>query len=435
MIPSNQKPDKKMRIIKPIKKVNGEITVPGDKSISHRALILGAIAEGVTNIKNILDCDDCNYTVKALKSAGIAVETRPGNTTVRGLGLYGLKKPADVINVGESGTSMRLLAGIFAAQRFDSALSGKDALNKRPMNRIIEPLSLMGAAINSAPGGYPPLAVKGSKLRPISYRMPIPSAQVKSAILLAGLYADGTTIVEENVISRDHTERALKYFGADIRAEALRIRIKGPGKLFAKDVEVPGDISSAAFIIALAVLIPGSSVRIKGVGVNPTRTGMLQVLSGMGANIKLAGRNDAFEPSADIIVESGHTKGVIIKKDMLPLLIDELPAVFVVAALSEGRTVIKGAEELRVKETDRIASMRENLNRMGARMKVEKSDIIIEGVRRLNGAGLKSFGDHRTCMAMSIAALAAEGESSMDDIECVNKSFPQFYAALERITC
>ena len=424
-----------MKIIKPVKKISGEITVPGDKSISHRALILGAIAEGVTNIKNILECDDCNYTIKALRDSGIATGSRGGVTFVRGLGLYGLKKPMNVINVGESGTSMRLLAGIFAAQRFDSTLSGKEALNKRPMNRIVEPLSLMGASIVAAPGGYPPLVIKGSKLRPLLYRMPIPSAQVKSAILLAGLYADGTTIVDESVISRDHTERALEYFGADIETKALRIKIKGPGRLLAKDVEVPGDISSAAFIIALAVLIPGSSVRIRGVGLNPTRTGMLQVLSGMGANIKLADRSDAFEPSADIIVESGHTKGVIIEKDMLPLLIDELPAIFVVAALSEGRTVIKGAEELRVKETDRIASMQENLKRMGGRMRVEGNDIIIEGVRRLNGASLKSFGDHRTCMAISIAALAAEGESSMDDVECVNKSFPQFFTVLERIAC
>ena len=346
-----------------------------------------------------------------------------------------MKKPVDIINVGESGTSMRLLAGIFAAQRFDSALSATGALNRRPMNRIIEPLSLMGAEINSAPGGYPPLAIKGSKLRPISYKMPVPSAQVKSAVLLAGLYANGTTIVEESFISRDHTERALGYFGADIETGGLKIKIKGPGRLLAKDVEVPGDISSAAFIIAGAVLIPGSSVRIKGVGVNPTRSGMLQVLSGMGANIKLADRKDSFEPSANMIIKSGRTKGVTIEKSTLPLLIDELPAIFVVAALSKGTTVIKGAEELRVKETDRIKSMRDNLIKMGARIKVRGSDIMIEGVGRLKGANLKSFGDHRTCMAISIAALAAEGESSIDDVECVSKSFPGFFNVLENIAC
>jgi len=421
--------------INPVKSLLGEITVPGDKSISHRALMLGAIARGVTNIKNILDCDDCNYTAKALKSAGVSVEVGRDGAVVKGRGLFGLKKPESAVNVGESGTSMRLLSGIFAGQRFDTVLIGKGALNKRPMNRIIEPLSLMGAPIDSAPGGYPPLAIKGSKLRPISYRMQVSSAQVKSAILLAGLYADGTTTVEERNITRDHTERALKHFGADIKKDGLKINIKGPGRLLAKDVEVPGDISSAAFLIACAVIIPGSSIRIKGVGTNPTRGGMLKVLSGMGAKIKFADRKDGFEPSADIIVESGLTKGIVIEKDILPSLIDELPAIFVVASLSQGSTVIKGAEELRVKETDRIVSMQENLKRMGARIKVEGSDIMIEGVRRLNGAELKSFGDHRTCMAMYIAALAAEGGSSIDDTECVNKSFPGFFAEMEKILC
>jgi len=363
------------------------------------------------------------------------MEVARGEAFVKGLGLSGLKKPDGVLNVGESGTSMRLLSGIFAAQRFDTTLSGREALKRRPMNRIIEPLSLMGARIDSAPGGYPPLVIKGSKLRPISYRMQVASAQVKSAILLAGLYADGTTVVEEKNTTRDHTERALKHFGADINSNGFRIMIKGPGRLLSKDVEVPGDISSAAFPIACAVIIPGSSVRIKGVGTNPTRGGMLNILSGMGAKIKLAGRKDVFEPSADIIVESGRTKGVVIEKDILPSLIDELPAIFIVAALSEGTTVIKGAEELRVKETDRITSMQENLSRMGARIRIAGSDITIEGVRRLNGAKLKSFGDHRTCMAMYIAALAAEGESFMDDTECVNKSFPSFFKEMEKALC
>jgi len=421
--------------INPVKSLRGDVTVPGDKSISHRALMLGAIADGVTHIKNLLDCDDCNYTAEALRGAGVSIEVAPGEAFVKGLGISGLKKPDGVVNVGESGTSMRLLSGIFAAQRFDTTLSGKEALNRRPMNRIIEPLSLMGAKIGSVPGGYPPLVIKGSKLQPISYRMQVASAQVKSAILLAGLYADGTTVVEEKNITRDHTERALKYFGADITSDGLLIKIKGPGRLLAKDVEVPGDISSAAFLIACAVIVPGSSVRIKGVGTNPTRGGMLNVLSGMGAKIRLADQKDAFEPSADIIVESGRTKGIVIEKDTLPTLIDELPAIFVVAALSEGTTVIKGAEELRVKETDRIVSMRENLSRMGARIKIDGSDITIEGVRRLNGAKLKSFGDHRTCMAMHIAALAAEGESFMDDTECVSKSFPSFFKEMEKISC
>jgi len=421
--------------IDPVKSLRGDVVVPGDKSISHRALMLGAIAEGVTNIKNILDCDDCNYTAEALRSAGVSIEAGRGGAVVKGVGLFGLKKPEGAVNVGESGTSMRLLSGIFAGQRFDTVLIGKDALNRRPMNRIIEPLSLMGAAIDSAPGGYPPLAIKGSKLHSVSYRMQVPSAQVKSAILLAGLYADGTTVVEEGNITRDHTERALKHFGSDIEKDGLEIKIKGPGRLLAKDVEVPGDISSAAFLITCAVIIPGSSIRIKGVGMNPTRGGMLKVLSGMGAKIKLAGQKYGFEPSSDIIVESSRTKGIVIEKDILPSLIDELPAIFVVASLSEGTTVIKGAEELRVKETDRIVSMRENLSRMGACIKVDGSDIIIEGVRRLNGASLKSFGDHRTCMAMYIAALAAEGGSSIDDAGCVNKSFPRFFSEMEKILC
>ena len=422
------------KIIKPVNRFRGEIAVPGDKSISHRAVMIGAIAKGRTRIKGLLDCDDCNYTIRAFRHMGIGMGKKGVLTVIDGNGLCGLEKPGRAINVGESGTSMRILAGILAGQDFETTLTGKESLLRRPMNRIIEPLSLMGAKIKSAAGGFPPLAIRGGKLRPVNYRMPVPSAQVKSAILFAGLYADGKTVIEEIFRSRDHTERMLKLFGAKVKVDGLRVLIDGKRELRARDMEVPGDISSASFFMAGAALLKGSKIKIEKVSINPTRAGIINVLSKMGARIKIRNKKNLFEPIGDIEVESGPTGGTIISEDMIPGLIDELPVICVLASLSKGKTVVKGAGELKVKETDRIGSMTGNLRAMGANIEVRNNDIIIEGVKELRGAELKSFGDHRTCMAMTVAALAAKGESSIDDTACVSKSFPGFFVTLKKIT-
>ncbi len=419
--------------IKPADKLTGRVVLPGDKSISHRAVMIGAISRGKTIAKNILDCDDCNYTIRAFRDMGIEIKKDGAYTAIEGRGLKGLKKPGDALNVGNSGTSMRLLAGILAGQDFNVTLKGGDSLSSRPMKRIIEPLSLMGVDIKSLAGGCPPLTINGGRVRPIDYKLPIPSAQIKSAILFASLYADGATVVEESFKSRDHTERMLKHFGADIKVDGLKVSVEGGKELEAKSFEVPGDISSASFFIAGAILLKGSKIRLESVGINPTRAGILDILEKMGARIKVTNKNGLFEPVGDIEVESGQTHGVSIEEAVIPGIIDELPIIFVLASLSKGRTIIKGAEELRVKETDRIRSMKENLEAMGARIRIEAGEIIIEGVSKLIGAGFKIYGDHRTCMAMAIAALAAKGGSRIDDIECVGKSFPKFFEILESL--
>lgn len=413
----------------------GTINVPGDKSISHRAVMLGAIARDNTHICGLLDCDDCNFTIDAFKKMGVKIAKDGAVTTIAGAGLRGLKKPAGAIMAGESGTTMRILPGILAGQDFEAKVKGAPSLLKRPMKRIIEPLSKMGIDISASKDGFPPLVVRGGKVNPIDYKMPVASAQVKSAILFAGLYGDGVTKVTEIVKSRDHTERMMKYFGADINVKDSSISVKGGKELTGRSFEIPGDISSAAFFMAGAVLIPGSKVTIGRVNINPTRAGVIDVMAKMGANVRLTNKKDDFEPSADIEVSSGEIHGITIEEKSIPAIIDELPIIFVLASLSRGRTIIKGAGELRVKETDRIKSMQDNISNMGGRFEVEGDSIIIEGVDSLNGTRIKAHGDHRTCMAMAIASLAAKGESHIDDVECVNKSFPGFFKTLERLKC
>ncbi|MCX5680568.1 MAG: 3-phosphoshikimate 1-carboxyvinyltransferase [Candidatus Omnitrophica bacterium] len=423
----------KEKEIMPVDKIIGEIILPGDKSISHRAVILASIAKGRTRIKNSLDCDDCRNTIRAFRDMDIRIDEAEGEVIIEGRGLKGLKQPPHPINVGESGTSMRLLAGVISGQDFSATLEGSGGLNKRPMKRITEPLSMMGVDIKASDGGFPPIVINGGRIKPITYKLPVASAQVKSAILLAGLYADGITCVEENIRSRDHTERALEYFGARVTVDGSKVSVRGIKELSARSVDVPGDMSSAAFFIAAATLAKGSKLKINGVGINPTRFGFINVLLRMGADIEVLNKVDGFEPMADIVVLGSRTRGIVIERHMIPGLIDELPAIFVVAALSKGKTIIRGAEELRVKETDRILSMQTNLKALGARMDILGDDIVIEGVSALKGAALKSFGDHRTCMASVVAALAAGSASVIDETECVNKSFPEFFRALENI--
>lgn len=446
-------------IINPAKKIEGTIYPPPDKSISHRAVMIGSIAEGTTEIKNFLMGEDCLRTIEAFGEMGIKIirnskasaeqsEASPKGKNqnpeivIEGKGLRGLKKPKKELYLGNSGTTMRIILGILAGQDFECALSGDESLSKRPMKRVAEPLGLMGAGINSISKNqnlkpddvYPPLKIKGNyPLRAIKYKTAIASAQVKSAVLLAGLYAEGVTEIEEPVRSRDHTERMLREFGADIRVDGLKVSVKN-AKLRPRGVIfVPGDISSAAFFMIAALILRSSEITIKDLGMNPTRTGIIDILRNMGAGIEVSNlKKDYFEPTADLIIKSGNLKGTNIGAEIIPRLIDELPAIMVAAALSDGLTSIRGAGELRVKETDRIFSMVTNLKKMGANIKTEGDDILITGVDMLKGAEVDSFGDHRTAMCMAIAGLRAEGKTTVLNTECINKSFPAFEGLLTK---
>ncbi|MBL7130694.1 MAG: 3-phosphoshikimate 1-carboxyvinyltransferase [Candidatus Omnitrophica bacterium] len=431
-------------LIKPCRKIQGILNLPGDKSISHRAIILSSIAKGKTKIKNFSFSDDCKATLRAFKSLGVKIKTEgKNNICVYGVGIQGLKKPKHIINLGESGTSVRILAGLLSAQNFSSKLDGELSLRRRPMLRVIRPLRLMGANIKAQAKGrdeYPPIAISPSKLKPLDWKMTVASAQVKSAILLAGLYAKGKTKIYEPIKSRDHTEGMLRYFGADIKIKGRNIYIK-PSKLISpKKIYIPADISSAAFFIALACLLKNSCIRIKNLGLNPSRAGTIDILKKMGANIKIIYKRKRYsEPIADVVVKSSQLKSVKVTKDKIPILIDELPILMVAASLVKGKSVFEGVEELRVKETDRISSMVWNLSNMGvnieAKVKEKKEVIIINGCSNLRGAELKSFGDHRTAMSMIIAALCADSPSRIDDVKCIGKSFPNFLMILKKALC
>jgi len=423
-------------VINTARKFNGMIEVPGDKSISHRAVMLGSIAEGTTEIKGFLMGEDCLRTIEAFKAMGIDIQKKAGIIIIHGKGLRGLKAPNKELYLGNSGTTMRIILGLLAGQDFECTLSGDESLSKRPMKRITDPLNSMGAEINSKHQSqdsksqelYPPLKIKGKHpLKPIKYKLPVASAQVKSALLLAGLYADGTSEIEEPLQSRDHTERMLKQFSADIKIKGSKLSIKN-SKLKSKgNIDVPGDISSAAFFMVAAAISRSSKITIKNLGVNPTRIGVIDVLKKMGAKITVTNeRKDCFEPAADVVVESSNLKGTTVEADMIPKLIDELPVIMVAAVLSKGSTVIKGAGELRVKETDRIFSMVTNLKKMGADIKAEGDSIIINGSEGLTGVEVDSFGDHRTAMSMAVAGLRAKGKTTILNTDCINKSFPEF---------
>jgi len=421
--------------VDPIDRLVGEFSVPGDKSISHRAVMLGAIARGETRADNFLMGEDCISTVEAFRAMGVRIETTGTTVIVHGAGLRGLKKPERDLYLGNSGTTMRLIAGILSGQDFTVRLTGDESLSRRPMGRIIEPLKLMGADIISESGnGCAPLVIKGKAgLKPIRYISKVASAQVKSSILLAGLYAEGTTEIEEPLRSRDHTERMLKLFGADVEVDGLRVALprKKGGELSGKRFLVPGDISSAAFFMVLAAMLKGSDISIREVGINPTRRTIIDVLQRMGARIKVENEKGTFEPMADIKVQGSELNGTIIEEHEIPELIDEIPAISVAMAYSSGKSEIRGVGELRVKETDRVKSMAENLSRIGVNISATGDTITIEGrPKRFKSADAVSFGDHRTAMAMSIAAAAYSGPCVIKDIDCVKTSFPNFYELL-----
>lgn len=418
-----------------VKTLKGEITVPGDKSISHRAVMFGSLAKGLTEITNFLQGADCLSTISCFGKLGIEIENGPDRILVHGRGLHGLTAPDCVLDAGNSGTTTRLISGILAPQSFTTTLTGDASIQKRPMKRIMEPLSMMGANIKSLKGnGCAPLEIQGSPLKGIHYTSQVASAQVKSAILLAGLYASGETSVTEPVISRNHTEIMLSHFGAEIATEGTTASIRPEPVLEGRKIVVPGDISSAAYFIAAGLIVPGSEILIKNVGINETRDGILRVAKQMGGNIRLLNENrDSGEPVADILVSHSSLHGIEIKGSVIPTLIDELPVIAIMAAYAEGTTVIADAAELKVKESNRIDVMVNNLTAMGADITGTEDGMIIKGGKPLHGTLIHSMDDHRIAMSFAVAALRAEGMTTIEGGECVNISYPAFYKDLESL--
>jgi len=420
-------------ICRPGGSIHGSIRVPGDKSISHRSVILASIATGTSHITGFLQGEDSLNTLEAFQKMGVSIERNQDRVTVRGVGLYGLKQSATDLDMGNSGTAMRLLLGLLAGQAFDSRLVGDHSLSSRPMQRVIEPLQSMGAVIESEPGGRAPLQVRGkNQLKPIEYLMPVASAQVKSCLLFAGLYADGETIVREPAPTRDHSERMLRGFGCEVSSNGAEICITGGQKLDACDVEVPADISSAAFFMVAASIATGSEITLQHVGVNPTRTGVIDILRLMGADIQITDQREiGGEPVADIRVCSAALKGIDIPQELVPLAIDEFPVIFVAAACASGTTCLSGAEELRVKESDRIQVMADGLSILGIDTTVKPDGIIIRG-GKLGAGNIDSQGDHRIAMAFSVASLRATAEIRIRNSDNVNTSFPGFVELAEK---
>ncbi len=416
------------------KPLHGTITVPGDKSVSHRSVMLGALADGTTHVTGFLMGEDCLSTIDCFRKMGVQVEIGDNNTiTVHGVGLHGLHKPSEQLYTGNSGTTTRLISGILSGQSFETALTGDASIQKRPMGRVIQPLRQMGADITGVDDKFCPLTIRPSKLHGMEYILPVASAQLKSAILLAGLYADTPTTVVEPAPSRDHTERMLRALGCRVKADGCRITVYPPEKLTACDVTVPADISSAAFFLVAGVIVPGSVVTIRNVGVNPTRDGVIEVLKNMGADITLENLRDDGEPICDITIRASKLHGTEIGGDIIPRLIDELPVLAVAAACAEGTTVIRDAAELKVKESNRIAAMVTELTRAGADVTETEDGIIIHGGQPLHGAAFDTYQDHRIAMSMAVCALVCDGESEIKDNNVVAISYPNFFDTLKQL--
>ncbi|MER3447549.1 MAG: 3-phosphoshikimate 1-carboxyvinyltransferase [Candidatus Dadabacteria bacterium] len=415
--------------------LRGEFTPPGDKSISHRAIIIGSLAKGTTHIKGFLLSDDTLSSANAMGMLGIPIEIQDGNVEIKGKGLFGLSEPGDFIDAGNSGTTARLLIGLLSAQRFFSAITGDKYLRVRPMDRVVKPLTMMGGKIwGRDEGKRLPIAIQGAKLSAIKYQSPVSSAQVKSAILLAGLYAEGETEVIEPVPTRDHTERMLSYLGVDVIKNGTGVRIKNAGEFKGVEVSVPADISSAAFFIVAALINPGSEILIKNVGINPYRTGIIEILREMGGDIEILNKRESVgEPVGDILVRSSVLRSVQIKGDMIPKAIDEIPVISVAACFAEGETVIKDAKELRVKETDRIRAMTTELRKLGAQIEELDDGMTIIGKENLKGAMCSTWGDHRIAMAIAVAGSRAEGVTEIEGTECVSVSFHGFFDVMKKL--
>jgi 3-phosphoshikimate 1-carboxyvinyltransferase len=420
--------------VSPSRVEDAKVTVPGDKSVSHRALMLGSIANGRTDVSGFLAGDDCLQTLAAMRALGVSVaQPGPTNISIDGVGLRGLRGSAAALDLGNSGTAMRLMAGLLSGQDFDSVLTGDASLTRRPMDRIITPLSQMGADITSE-GGKPPLRIRGrGELRAIDYELPIASAQVKSAILLAGLYANGTTRVVEPAITRDHTERMLRSMGVDVTSRGHHISLEGGQAPAGCRVHVPADLSSAAFVMLAALLAEKADIVIVNVGVNPTRTGVIDILRSMGADIRLeAGRKLGEEPVADIRVRSSKLRGVPVDPALVSLAIDEFPVLFVAAAAAAGKTVFSGIAELRVKESDRIAAMAEGMRKLGIKVDEAADGAVVHG-GRFAGGTVESFGDHRVAMSLAVAGTVAGGEVMVRNVDAVDTSFPGFRSCMDSL--
>jgi 3-phosphoshikimate 1-carboxyvinyltransferase len=423
------------RKIAPASSITGEIGLPGDKSISHRYAMIAAIAEGQTRIRNYSTGADCHSTLGCVRALGVSVEGSGTEFAIEGKGLDGLRAPAADLDAGNSGSTIRMLSGILAAQPFTSRIFGDESLSRRPMRRIMKPLAEMGARIRASEGQYPPLEIEGSALRPIHYALPVASAQVKTCVLFAGLFAEGVTSVEEPSRSRDHTEIALREFGADVAVKGSAVTVIGRPKLEARELSVPSDLSSAAFFLVAALLLPGSRLAIRGVGLNPTRSALLDFLTGMGAKIRipdLESRNG--ELVGDIVVEHSALRGGTIDGALTAALIDEIPVLAVLGAATEEGLTVRDASELRLKETDRIRTVIDNLRRMGVHAEELPDGFVVPGRQKFRAARFDSFGDHRIAMAFAVAALRGDGESAIDGAEAASVSFPEFWETLEGIT-
>lgn len=408
--------------------LKGTLTIPGDKSISHRAVMFGSLARGTTRISHFLEGADCLSTISCFRKMGIEIDRNKDEILVHGRGLHGLTAPTEILDVGNSGTTTRLISGILAGQTFTSELDGDDSIRTRPMKRIMTPLASMGADITSRlDNGCAPLIIHGRPLHAAHYDSPVASAQVKSCVLLAGMYADGITSVTEPFLSRNHTEIMLNYFGAEITSEGTTASIRPEPVLEGRDIQVPGDISSAAYFIAAGLLTPGSEILLKNVGINPTRAGILKVCMDMGADITLLNESTEGEPTADLLIRTSSLKGTTIEGSIIPTLIDEIPMIAVMAAFAEGTTIIRDAQELKVKESDRIAVMVDNLRRMGADIEGTDDGMIIHGGRPLHGAVIDPHLDHRIAMSFAVAGTICDGTVEILNGECVNISYPEFY--------
>jgi 3-phosphoshikimate 1-carboxyvinyltransferase len=417
------------------KRLVGSVRMPGDKSISHRYAMLAAIAEGPSEIHGFSASADCRSTLECLKQLGVKIECQEHTVVVQGAGLNGLRVPAASLDAGNSGTTMRMLAGILAGQPFRSVLTGDASLSRRPMKRVIDPLTRMGARIQSAEGGLPPLEIEGGTLKPIRYELPVPSAQVKSSVLLAGLFAEGETEVIEPVATRDHTEIALEQMGADISRRGRTIAVRGYARLEGRKLYVPGDISSAAFFLVAALLVPASNLVIENVGLNPTRTAILDLLAPMGGRVRVLNVEMVNgELLGNLHVEASKLQGGEIPPEAVPGLIDELPVLAVLGTQTEQGLAFHGAAELRVKESDRIAVVAENLRRMGAEVEEFPDGLRVAGQQKLRGAEIETRGDHRIAMAFTVAGLVADGPTIIRDSACVDVSFPDFFETLARVT-
>ncbi|WP_107841523.1 3-phosphoshikimate 1-carboxyvinyltransferase [Metasolibacillus meyeri] len=414
--------------------LQGTITVPGDKSVSHRSVMFGAIAEGTTTVEGFLLGEDCLSTIDCFRKLGVQIDVDGTNVTITSDGIDAWKEPLEVLYTGNSGTTTRLMLGLLAGTKLHTVMTGDASIAKRPMRRVADPLRLMGAHITGRENGqYTPVAIQGKELTAIDYTMPVASAQVKSAILLAGLRAEGTTIVRESEVSRDHTERMLRQFGAQIDVEDGVVSFAGGQKLTATHVKVPGDISSAAFFLVAGAITEDSHIILQNVGMNPTRDGIISVLAEMGADIAFQVDDELAEPTAEVTIKSSELKGITIEGELIPRLIDEIPIIALLATQAQGTTVIKDAEELKVKETDRITAVVTELKKLGANIEATEDGMIIHGPTALHGAALQSYGDHRIGMMAAIAALITDGEVTVDDVDCIAVSYPTFFEHVEAL--